>query len=187
MGTLSRKQIDEMGFAFVGEDTFLSDKASYYGCSRISIGNNTRVDDFCVLSAGVGGISIGNNAHIGIHSSLIGAGKIIISDFTSVSSHVAIYSSNDDYSGESMTGPTIPARFKKVEHDEVIIGRHVIIGARTIILPGVHIEDGVAIGCLSLVKVNCKSFRIYAGIPIRYISERKKDFLELEKVFLNGK
>jgi dTDP-4-amino-4,6-dideoxy-D-glucose acyltransferase len=41
-----------MGFRHVGENCLLSDKASYYNCKNISIGSNTRIDDFSVLSTG---------------------------------------------------------------------------------------------------------------------------------------
>lgn len=185
MALLTQEKIKEMGFLHVGDNVSLSDKASFYNCKKISIGNNTRIDDFCVLSAGAGGISIGNNIHIAVFTSLIGAGKITLCDFANISSNVSIYSSNDDYSGETLTGATIPEQFKNVHHEDVFIGRHVIIGTKSVILPGVTIEDGVAIGCLSLVKESCKIFKMYAGIPVKCIGDRKKDLLELEEEFLS--
>ena len=152
MAWLTDEQIMKMGFSCFGNSVMLSDRASYYNCKNIRIGNYVRVDDFCVLSAGAGGISIGNNIHIAVFSSLIGEGKITLNDFCNISSRVSIYSSNDDYSGSSMTNPTIPTEFTNVQHAAVAIGRHVIIGAGSIILPGVTLEEGVAVGALSLVK-----------------------------------
>jgi dTDP-4-amino-4,6-dideoxy-D-glucose acyltransferase len=58
MGVLTRAQIDAMGFKSVGVNVNLSDRASFYNCANISIGDNVRIDDFCVLSAGAGGISV---------------------------------------------------------------------------------------------------------------------------------
>lgn len=183
MGILTRQQIDKMGFSSVGENSRLSDKASYYNCANIVIGDNVRIDDFCVLSAGVGGIEIGNYIHIAVYSSLIGAGKITLRDFSNISSKVAIYSSNDDYSGVSMTNPMVPDEFTKVSHADVTIGRHVIVGSGSVLLPGVTLEDGVAIGALSLVTKSCKEFGIYSGVPAKRIKERKRDLLELEQLF----
>src|SRR5579871_552357 len=108
MGMLSREFIERMGFASIGENIQISNHASFHNISKISLGNNVRIDDFCVLSAGLGGISIGNHIHIAVFSSLIGAGKITLSDFCNISSRVSIYSSNDDYSGAAMTNPTLP-------------------------------------------------------------------------------
>lgn len=187
MAFLSRKQISEMGFASVGENPRLSDKASYYNCENITIGDNVRIDDFCVLSAGAGGIQIGDFIHIAVYSSLIGAGKISLHDFSNISSRVAIYSSNDDYSGASMTNPTIPAEFTNVTHADVSIGRHVIIGAGSVVLPGVKIEEGVAVGALSLVARSCEAFGVYLGVPAKRIKERKKDLLAVEEQFLQKK
>ena len=184
MGLLTEQQIAEMGFASIGKNVRLSDRASFYNCGNIRIGDNVRIDDFCVLSAGDGGMEIGSHIHIAVYSSLIGAGKIHLHDFCNISSRVAIYSSTDDYSGAAMTNPTVPAEFTNVRHADVTIGRHVIVGSGSIILPGVTLADGVAIGALSLVKTDCQSFGIYAGTPARKINERKRQLLELEKQFL---
>lgn len=185
MGLLTREQIKTMGFSYVGENPRLSDKASYYNCGRIVIGDNVRIDDFCVLSAGNGGIEIGSYIHVAVYSSLIGAGKIILSDFSNISSRVTIYSSNDDYSGASMTNPMVSEAFTNVTHADVTIGRHVIIGSGCILLPGVILEEGVAVGALSLVSKDCKEFGIYFGVPARRIKERKRDLLELEQEFMS--
>lgn len=184
MGTLSREQIESMGFARVGRDVRLSDRASFYNCPQIAIGDNVRIDDFCVLSAGVGGIEIGSHIHIAVYTSLIGAGLIRLGDFANLSSRVSIYSSSDDYSGEYMTNPTVPGQFTHVSSAPVEIGRHVIIGAGSVVLPGTCLEEGVAVGALSLVNRNCEAFGIYAGTPARRVKQRSRQLLTLERAFL---
>ena len=186
MAFFTEEQIKAIGFRHVGENCLLSDKASYYNCNNIKIGNNVRIDDFCVLSAGIGGIEIGSYIHIAVYSSLIGAGKIVLKDFCNISSKVAIYSSNDDYSGQFMTNPTVPSQYTNVTSSDVVIGKHVIVGSGSVILPGVTLERGVAIGALSLVNKNCTEFSVYMGTPAKKIKERKRDLLELEKQFLNS-
>ncbi|MGZ8173667.1 MULTISPECIES: acyltransferase [Methylobacter] len=178
MAWLSNEQMTAMGFACFGKNVLLSDKASYYNCKNIRFGNNVRIDDFCVLSAGMGGIDIGNYVHIAVFSLLIGAGNISLADFCNISSRVSIYSSNDDYSGAAMTNPTLPTVFTNVHHADVKVGCHVIIGVGSIILPGVILEEGVAIGALSLVKKDCQSFGIYVGVPAKRVGERKRDLLD---------
>ncbi len=183
MGFLTDQEVKALGFAAVGDNVQLSDKACYYNCSQIRIGNNVRIDDFCVISAGVGGINIGCYVHVAIGSSLIGAGNITLCDFSGLSSRVSIYSSNDDYTGQYLTNPTVPSVFTNVTSADVYIGRHAIIGSGAIILPGVRLEDGVAIGALSLVNKSCEPFSIYAGNPAKFIKPRKKDLLILESKF----
>lgn len=186
MGLLSQDQIKEMGFADIGDNVLLSNKASYYNCANIKIGNNVRIDDYCVLSAGAGGIEIGSYIHIAVYTSLIGAGKIRLGDYSNISSRVAIYSSSDDYSGTCMTNPMVPDHYTNVTHADVVLDRHVIIGAGSIILPGVILEEGVAIGALSLVSESCKKFGIYSGVPARKIKDRKMDLLQCELQFINN-
>jgi galactoside O-acetyltransferase len=134
-----------------------------------------------VLSAGEGGIEIGDYVHIAVFCLLIGAGRIAVADFGNLSSMVSIYSSNDDYSGEHLTNPTVPSKYTGVEHADVILEKHVIVGSGSIVLPGVHLEEGTAIGALSLVKDDCRSFGIYAGVPVRRIGERNRNLLDIEK------
>lgn len=187
MAMLTPQQVKAIGFASVGENVQISDRASFYGVNCINIGNNVRIDDFCVLAAGLGGIYIGNYVHIAVGSSLIGAGEIRLLDFAGLSSRVSIYSSSDDYSGAFLTNPTVPDKYKNVQHAPVCLGRHVIVGSGSVILPGVVLEEGAAVGALSLVHKNCDAFGVYAGSPARKIKERKRDLLEVEKHFLESK
>ena len=181
MSFYSEVELQALGLARCGHDVKISRKASLYNCGSISIGNHVRIDDFCVLSAGAGGIVIGDHVHIAVFSSMIGAGRTELGDFCNISSRVSIYSSNDDYSGMTMTNPMVPPEFTGVTHSPVNIGKHAIIGSGSVVLPGVRIEAGVAIGALSLVAEDCHEFGIYAGIPAKKIGDRKRDLFELER------
>lgn len=187
MAILSRDDIEAMRFSSVGENVRISDRATFYNTGNITLGNNVRIDDFCVLSAGVGGIQVGDYVHIAVYSSLIGAGKVTLSNFCNISSRVSIYSSNDDYSGTTMTNPTVPSQYTGVTHADVFLGKHVIVGSGSVILPGVTLEEGVAVGALSLVTKNCGAFSIYVGNPAKRIKERKRDLLRLEKQFFDSR
>tara|TARA_B100000780_G_C21089383_1_gene439002 strand:+ start:981 stop:1544 length:564 start_codon:yes stop_codon:yes gene_type:complete len=181
MGWILQDKLKSMGFAALGEHVLISEKASIYGADKIRLGNNVRIDDFALLSAGAGGIEIGDYVHIAIQSSLIGAGKITMASFSGLSSRVSVYSSNEDYSGATLTNPTVPKEYSGTIHADVMIGRHVIIGSGSIVLPGVTIEEGCAVAALSMVKKDCAAFGIYSGVPASRVKERKRDLLELEK------
>lgn len=186
MAFLSRAQLESMGFASLGKHVSISDKASIYGCARIALGDHVRIDDFCVISAGQGGIQLGSYIHIAIYSSLMGQGRIRMADFSGLSSRVAVYSSNDDYTGTGLTNPTVPEPFTRVRNADVSLERHVIVGCGSVILPGVILEEGVAVGALSLVHKNCQAFGIYVGNPVTRIKDRKRDLLAVEKAFLES-
>lgn len=187
MAFIPRKKLEGMGFASLGQNVLISEKASIYNTANISIGNNVRIDDFCVLSAGVGGIKIGSYIHIAVYSSLIGAGEITLGDFSNISSRVSIYSSNDDYSGASLTNPMVPDEFKDVKSADVKLGKHVIVGSGSVVLPGVTLNEGVAVGALSLITKDCEAFSVYLGQPAKKIKARKMDILLLEKKLLEFK
>jgi acetyltransferase-like isoleucine patch superfamily enzyme len=186
MAYLTAQQLDALGLRSCGHKVLVSDKASLYNCAKISIGNNVRIDDFCILSAGVGGILVGNNVHIAAYSSLVGRGEIALQDFCNISARVSIFSSSDDYSGESLTNPTIPESYKNVHHAPVTLEKHVIVGCGSVILPGVRIGIGSAIGALSLIKADCDSFSIYTGTPASRIGTRSTRLLTLEDAYLNN-
>lgn len=180
---LSNEQLSEMGFKSLGENVKISDRASFYECSRIEIGDNTRIDDFCILSAGEHGIKIGCNVHIACYVSLIGKNAIVLEDFVGLSSKVAVYSSNDDYSGNFLTGPTLPSHFTNVKHGDVHIGKHVVVGVASTVLPGVTIHQGSAIGAYSLVAHDVEEGVIAVGVPAKKIKERANRIYELEKEY----
>lgn len=184
MSFLSRERIFSLGFSSVGDNVQISEFARFYNCTQISLGNNVRIDDFCVLSAGAGGIAIGDYVHIAAHSLLVGASKITLSDFSGLSARVSVFSSSDDYSGSAMTNPTIPCQFTKVKHADVFLGKHVIIGCGSVLLPGTHLEEGVAIGALSVAARRYKEYGIYSGNPARLIKPRERRLQELEIEFL---
>lgn len=186
MAWLTSDQIAAMGFASVGSRVFISDKASFHGCGRIRLGNDVRIDDFCVLSAGEGGIQIGNYIHIAVFCSLIGKGRIELADFSCLSSRVAVYSSNDDYSGNALTNPTVPEEYRNVTHGNVLLGRHVLVGSGSVLLPGITIGEGAAVGALSLVTNSCDPFAVHAGIPAKRIAERSTNLLDLERRLLSS-
>jgi acetyltransferase-like isoleucine patch superfamily enzyme len=182
----SKEELSQIGFKFVGENVLISRKASLYGVSRISIGNNVRIDDFCVLSSGSGGIYIGNFVHIAVFASLMGEGKITLEDFSGISSRVSVYSSNDDYTGEFMSNPTVPKQYTRGIHANVTICRHVLVGAGSIILPGITLREGAVISALSLVNKDCEEFYIYKGNPAKKVIERRRELIKLEEEFLKS-
>ena len=184
MGFYNKNDLNKIGFKSIGDNVLISNKCSIYNAKNIEIGSNVRIDDFCVISAGDGGIKIGNNVHIAIFCSLMGNEEIVMKDFSGLSSRVSIYSSTDDYSGMFMTNPTVDKEFSNVISGKVILGKHVIIGACTVILPNVHINDYSAIGSLSLVNKDINEFKIAVGVPAKEIKNREKNLINLECEYL---
>jgi galactoside O-acetyltransferase len=178
---LSPGELAGLGLASCGERALVSRKASVYQPSRVTLGHDVRIDDFCVVS---GPVSIGNFVHVAAFCALYGGETgIEVGDFCNLSSRVTIYAISDDYSGRSLTNPVIPAKYKRLEHGKVTLGKHVIVGSGSVLLPGVSIGEGCAIGALSLVKGDLPGWTICAGTPARPIKDRSRDLLRLEEAF----
>jgi galactoside O-acetyltransferase len=179
-----KDELAEIGFEAIGSNVKISRKASIYTPGAIRIGSNVRIDDFCILAGG-SGIKLGNYIHVACFSALFGGSEIIMNDFSGLSARVTLYSESDDYSGNSLTNPTIPDDFKpECQKGRIIIGRHVIIGANSTVLPGVEVGEGTAVGAHSLVAGNCQAWSVYYGCPAKRYKARSKKILELEKALL---
>lgn len=178
---LSEIEISEIGFKSVGKNIFISRHANFYQPEKISIGNNVRIDDFCIVS---GNITIGDYIHIAAYSALYGGQKgIFIDDYVNISSKVVIYAKSDDYSGGTMTNPMLPDTYKEVIEEPVNINKHVILGSGCVILPGTELNEGSAFGAMTLVNKDSEPWSINVGIPFKKIKNRSQHLLQLEKKF----
>jgi acetyltransferase-like isoleucine patch superfamily enzyme len=61
-----------------------------------------------------------------------------------------------------------------------------VIGASSVIFPGVDIADGCSIGANSTVTKSTEAWGIYVGSPARKINVRSKALLKYEEKYLNG-
>lgn len=179
----SSNELNQIGFAKIGRNVCISRKCSIYTPEQIILGDNVRIDDFCILS---GKITLGSNIHLAAYTGLYGGAGIELMDFCGLSSRVSVYSTSDDYSGETLTNPTVPERFKNVKRAPVVLEKHAIIGAGSVVLPGIRIGEGSAIGALSLVTKNVDPWSIYIGNPARRIGRRKQTLLQLEAEYLRS-
>jgi len=182
---LTRDEIEGMGFRSVGRSVSVSRRASFYGCGSMSIGNHSRIDDFTVLScSGEGSIVIGDYVHISTHCLVIAPAIVRFEDFSGISSGCRIFAGSDDYGGDFLTNPCIPAKYRKHTAAPVILGRHAVVGTGSTILYGVTLGECSAVGALSLVLKDIPSGQIHAGVPARYIRDRSLKLLEVERAFL---
>jgi acetyltransferase-like isoleucine patch superfamily enzyme len=184
MAYYTENELIQLGFKYIGKNVKISDKASIYNCNQIEIGDNSRIDDFCVIS---GKIQIGKNVHITPQCLIAGGEKgIIFDDFTTIAYGVKIFTQSDDYSGQTMTNSTIPKKYKNEIKNKVIIGKHSIVGAGSAIMPGVILAEGTSIGAMSLVRKKTEPWSIYVGNPAKKIKNRSKNLLKLEKLYLEN-
>lgn len=176
----SGEELKKLGIKKYGSNVLISRNAVLYNPELLEIGDNVRIDDFTTIS---GKVVLGDYIHIAQFCGLYGGTEgIFMDDFSGLSSRVVIYATSNDYSGESLTNPTVPAKYKKTDKNlPVHLCRHVIVGAVTVILPGVTIGEGSSVGALSLCSKSLEPWGVYAGSPAKKIRERSTKLLELER------
>jgi galactoside O-acetyltransferase len=185
MAYLNSQQLADLGFKHIGKNVLISDSAKIYGADLMSIGDNSRIDDFVVLS---GSVTIGRNVHIAVHSSLnASTNKIVVEDFAGVSFGCHLFAASEDYTGIALTNPTVPAEFRRnVPVANIRLGRHVVIGASSVVFPGVDLADGCSVGANTTVTKSTEPWGVYVGSPARRIRERSKELLEYEEKYLKS-
>lgn len=182
MPFLSREQLVSMRFKRLGNHVRISDRAAIHNAELIEIGDHSRIDDFCVVS---GKVWIGRNVHIAVFCNIAGGSEgVTLEDFAGLAYGCHVFSQSDDYTGSTLTNPTIPAAYKRETKKAVHIGRHCIVGTGSLILPGVTLGEGCSVGALSMVTKSTQAWSMYFGIPAKRLKARKKDLLLLEQQYL---
>lgn len=188
MTYLSTDQVTEFGFKHVGNNVLISDKASVYNANKISIGDNCRIDDFCLLS---GSLDIGSFTHLAPYCMLAGGESgIVVGHYVTFAYGAKVFSETDDYSGKGLVGSLVPRELKiKLEKEQVYISSYCIIGTNSTIMPPSSLAEGVAVGAHSLVKTRLDAWGLYCGVPAVFLRSRsravKTSFLEIESTLLS--
>ena len=179
-------QLRGEGFRSLGTNVAIHEDVNIFGVENLSIGSNVRIDAYVTIIA-TGPVNIGSHIHIASYSLLSGGAGITMHDFSAISHGVKVYSRNDDFSGKRLTNPTVPAKYTGVKEGPVTLGRHVIVGSGSVIMPGVTIGEGSSVGALTLVGTSLPEWGIFFGSPLRKVGTRSKELLQLEAQLLKEK
>lgn len=154
----------------------LSRYARLYSAESISIGDNVRIDDLCILS---GHISLGSNIHISAYVALYGSMGIVLEDYTGISPMSVIYSAMDDFGGDFLIGPIHPQELTNVTGGRVVLKKYSQIGTHSVVFPNLTIGEGSVVGACSLVKNSIDSWGVYYGVPAARMRNRNKGLLRI--------
>lgn len=170
-------ELSELGFRSVGINVLISRKASFYNINCMHVGNNVRIDDYCILS---GEIELGSNIHIGAYSALYGSMGIVLKDNTGISPRCSLFSAMDDFGGDFLIGPMQLEQLTNVTGSQIILNEYSHCGSNCTVFPGVIFEEGSVSGAMSLINKTLPAWTISVGIPARVIRERSRNLLHLK-------
>jgi acetyltransferase-like isoleucine patch superfamily enzyme len=140
----------------------------------VEIGDNVIIDDFTYISTS---LKVHSYVHISAGCKIIGGRNayVELSEFSTLAPNVVLSAGSDDYSGGIAT-PLVPLEFKgNIKIGKIILKKHCIVGAGSVVLPDVIFEEGACLGALSLANKNLEEYLLYAGIPARPIKKRNKE------------
>ena len=153
------------------------------GIENIDFGKYIIIDDFVLIYAKEE-IKIGNYVHIANFTSITGGNKLELGDFSAVSQGCRILTATDDFKEYGFGNSTIANKFRNIKSAPIKIGKYCIVGANSVVLPGVTIGEGATIGAGSVVTKDLEPWGIYIGN--KRIGWRNKDeILEKYKSFLS--
>lgn len=171
----SQYELKGLGLKSFGKNVLISRKVSIYGPQNIEVGDNVRIDDFCILS---GNIKIGSHVHISAYSALYGKMGITMEDYTGISPRSTIFSAMDDFSGDFLIGPIHHECQINVKGGPVILKRYSQIGAHCVVFPNITIAEGAVVGAMSLVNKSVPKWSIVVGIPAVFLKPRKSNLID---------
>jgi galactoside O-acetyltransferase len=152
------------------------------GVENIEFGQNIIIDDFTLIYA-TAPIKIRDYVHIGCFTSITGGASLFIDEFVAISQGCRILTGTDDFVGWGFGNSTIDEKYRNTKRLPVRIGKFSIIGANSVILPGVTIGEGCAIGAGSVVTKNLEPWGVYIGNK-RIKNRNKEGILQNHANFL---
>lgn len=142
------------------------------GVENIEFGQDVLIDDFVFIYA-KSKTRIGSSVHIASFVSITGGESLTMGDFSGIASGSRIITASDDFKGWGFGNPTVGEEYRNVKRAPIHIGKFCIVGANSVVLPGVTVGDGAVIGAGSTVTRDLAPWGIYLGN--RKVGERDRD------------
>lgn len=136
--------------------------ARIIGEENITFGEPVLIDDFTLIVARAP-MRIGNYVHVACFSSITGGEVVELGDFSAVSQGARLLTGTDDFLDGGFGNSTVPTEFRNAKRGPISIGRFSIVGANSVVLPGVTVGEGAVIGANSVVTRDLDPWGVYIG------------------------
>lgn len=154
---------------FLGSNVIIEDGVRIFNPQNIAISNNVYIGHDTILNGYLHyRLYIGEHTWIGQQCYIHAAGDVHIGSSVGIGPGVKIITSYHEERYLSKPVVENPLRFRAV-----IIGAGADIGVGSILLPGAVIGEGAIIGAGSVVTGEVPPYSVYAGVPAKFLRERK--------------
>ena len=138
----------------------------------VYIAETARIDSFVKIEGGQG-VHIGHYVHIASLTHInIGAGTVILEEYSAVSSGAKILGGSNKPSGKSMSAAA-PSDIQVVERNTTILREYAFLGVNSVVMPGITIGKGAVVGAGAVATKDVPDYEIWAGVPAKKIGDRK--------------
>jgi acetyltransferase-like isoleucine patch superfamily enzyme len=132
------------------------------GLENITFGKHIIIDDFVLIYAKKK-MSIGDHVHIANFSSITGGESLEIGNCAAISQGCRLLTATDDFKEWGFGNSTVANAFRNVKSAPIKIGNFCIVGANSVVMPGVSIAEGATVGAGSVVTKDLEPWGIYIG------------------------
>ncbi len=181
---LNKRQLKKIGFKKIGKNCKISILTRGYNLD-CALGDNVRIDDDVVLK---GKINIRSNVHIARGCTLSGGEKgIFLDNFSTLSNFCQLFTKSDDYFLPGVSGGTLnetkQKKFCNIHNKKIKIGKSVIVGTFSVILPGANMGDFSSAGAFSLINKKIKSGYFFSNLETKNTKLKKRNLLKLNNIY----
>lgn len=142
------------------------------GIEHIEFGTSIIIDDYVLIYAKKR-MKIGSYVHIACFTSITGGEEFVMEDFSGISQGCRILTGTEDFKDWGFGNPTIEERYRNVTRTPIRMGKFSLVGANSVILPGVTIGEGAVVGAGSVISKDLDPWGIY--VANRKIGDRNRD------------
>lgn len=161
-------------FKYHGVDVRIADDVEIRRPHLISMYDHILIDKgFFITTQFIAGSGI----HIAPYVTVIGGAEalFIMGNFTTIAAGSRIVCASDEYLGEGLISPVIPAKYRDtVITLPVVMRDYSALGTNVVVMPGVVIGEGAVVGANSFVTHDIPAWEIWAGSPARKLRDRPK-------------
>ena len=180
---LKKNQLKKIGFFKIGKGCKISNKISCYNLKG-SLGDNVRIDDYVCLK---GKVSLKSNIHIARGCTLSGGNKgIFVDSYTNLSNYVQVFSMSDDYFMPFIPGGALSNanrnKFAKIHNKKVFIGKAVLVGAFSVVLPGSILNNFSSTAAYSVIYRTIKEGFYHSNL-YKKISLKRRNLKQMKMMY----
>lgn len=186
-GWMSDDQLQGLQLAGLGTNVQIGHSVKIIGAENITIGSNVVICDFTLIVAAQGFLDLHDHVYIGSHCYLGCAGGITIKNFAGCATGCRLISQSEYYSGQYLPAAATlesaidVSQYAPQDCRPIVFEKYTMLGANSVVLPGVVLKEGAAVGAMSLVTKSLVPWTVYFGSPARRLKRRKQRPIDLEQ------